>query len=86
MIFASITNGGDKTKNPEILTTLVEIMWPVYESTFKSKCKFIECINCTTLGILDASESRFENTTVKDVFYIVKKNWNKNHKYIQNIK
>lgn len=85
MTFAFITGGGDKIKTRKILTFFAELMWPLYKSTFESKSKFIEFIDCTTLGILDAYERRFEIEKIQDVFYIVKKNWNKNHKYIQKL-
>lgn len=82
MILASTINGGDKTKNPQILMSLAELMWPIYEKIFKSKYKFYMYINLTTLGILDAYESGVEISDVKKVFDIIKKNWNKNYKYM----
>lgn len=86
MSFAFITGGGDKIKTRKILVFFAELMWPLYKSTFESKSKFMEFIDCTTLGILDASERRFKPETIKEEFYIVKMNWNKNYKYIKNIK
>ena len=85
MNFALITGADDKMKIREILTGLTELIWPLYKSTFESKYKFYEYINCTTLGILDASERRFKPEKIQEVFYIVKMNWNKNHKYITSI-
>lgn len=79
---AFIVCAGDKMKIRKMLTFFAELMWPVYKSTFESKYKFFEYIDCTTLGILDAYERRFEIEKIQDVFYIVKNNWNKNHKYI----
>ena len=52
---AFIIGAGDKTKIHKILTFLAELLWPLYKSTFESKYKFFEYIDCTTLGILDAS-------------------------------
>lgn len=85
MSFAFITGGGDKIKTRKILTLFAELLWPLYKSTFESKCKFIECVNCTTLGILDAADRRFKPETIKEEFYIVKMNWNKNYKYTQKL-
>lgn len=79
---AFMIGNGDKMKIRKMLTFLAELMWPLYKSTFESKYKFFEYIDCTTLGILDAYERRFEIEKIQDVFYIVKQNWNKNHKYI----
>ena len=86
MNFAFIIGAGDKMKIRKILTFLAELLWPMYKSTFESKNKFIECVNCTTLGILDSADRRFKLETIKEVFYVVKMNWNKNHKYITSIK
>lgn len=82
---AFIVGAGDKMKIRKILTFLAELMWPLYKSTFESKSKFMEFIDCTTLGILDAADRRFKPETIKEEFYIVKMNWEKNHKYIQKL-
>ena len=86
MNYAFIMGAGDKMKIRKMLTFIAELMWPTYKSTFESKNKFIECVNCTTLGILDAADRRFKPETIKEVFYIIKMNWNKNNKYITSIK
>ena len=83
---AFIIGAGDKMKIRKILTFLAELLWPMYKSTFESKNKFIECVNCTTLGILDAADRRFKPETIKEVFYLVKMNWNKNIKYLKALK
>ena len=85
MSFAFVMGAGDKIKIRKILTFFAELIWPLYKSTFESKNKFIECVNCTTLGILDAADSRFKPETIKETFYMVKNNWNKNKKYAQKL-
>lgn len=35
------TGASDKIKTKQIITFFAELMWPLYKSTFESKCKFI---------------------------------------------
>lgn len=74
-------------KRKEIMQGMCKILYVLYKTTFKDERKFIEYVNETILAVLDTKYPIKDDGTINitAILETLKKNWNKNLKFIYEI-